>query len=265
MKYVDCHVHAFPDFLAAKAIKKLAQNCGYEAATDGTLANTLEIEKSWGCENIVLLNIATAPQYVKNVNNFLIENNGSGIISYGSIHPQYADYKDEIKRLWENGIKGVKFHPEYQEFALDDKKVYPIYEELANRDMVILFHSGFDPAYPGSDRSHVQRGGNVAEDFKGAKLVFAHLGNLTGMADTYKYLVGKDVYFDISMAIRYYSLQEIEKFIKSHDINKFLYATDCPWSDGIKTQAMVNSLNITDEDREKIFYKNAETLLNITI
>ena len=97
----------------------------------------LDVYKRQGCENIVLLNIATAPQYVKNVNNFLIENNGAGIISYGSIHPQYTDYKDEIQRLWENGIKGVKFHPEYQEFALDDKKVYPIYEELANRDMVI--------------------------------------------------------------------------------------------------------------------------------
>ncbi|MEG1496716.1 MAG: amidohydrolase family protein [Clostridiales bacterium] len=265
MKLIDCHVHAFPDFLAEKAMEKLTKNCGYQPSTNGTLANTLKVEEKWGCKNFILLNIATSPNYVEKVNNFLIENNKDGVISFGSIHPQYHNYKEEIEKLYQNGIKGVKFHPEYQEFNMDDKAVYPIYEELAKRDMVMLFHSGFDPAYVGSHRCDVQRGAKVATDFNGAKLVFAHLGNLMGMDDTLKYLVGKDVYFDISMAIRYYKFAEIEKFIKSHDINKFLYATDCPWSDGAKTQDLVNSLNITNEDKEKVFYKNAEKLLNITI
>ncbi len=265
MKLIDCHVHSFPDFLADKAIEKLSTNCGYNPYTNGTLQGTKAKEKSWGCENFVLLNIATSPKYVINVNNFLIENNGNGIISYGSIHPQYSDYKAEIERLYKNGIKGIKFHPEYQEFNIDDKFMYPIYEELAKRDMVILFHSGFDPAYEGSDRSSVKRGGKIADDFAGAKLVFAHLGDLKGMENTYRYLIGKDVYFDISMSILYYTNSEIEKFIKSHDINKFLYATDCPWSDGKKTQEMVKALNITSEDKEKIFYKNAEKLLDIRI
>lgn len=265
MKLIDCHVHAFPDFLADKAIGKLSKNCGYMPATNGTFDDTLKVQKTWDCQHMILLNIATAPEYVENVNNFLIEKNGNGVYSFGSIHPKYNNFKEEIDRLEKNGIKGVKFHPDYQEFNIDDKEVYPVYQELADRGMIILFHSGFDPAYEGSTRSHVKRGGKMAQDFQGAKIVFAHLGNLTGMDDTYKYLVGKDVYFDISMAIRYYSNAEIEKFIKSHDINKFLYATDCPWSDGKETQKMVNSLAISQEDKEKIFYRNAEKLLNITI
>lgn len=265
MKLIDCHTHAFPDFIAEKAISKLSTNCHYEPSVDGTFTETCKIQKEWGCDSFVLLNIATSASSVEKVNDFLIEKNSDKIFSFGSIHPQYGDYKKEIKRLADHGIKGIKFHPDYQCFNIDDKAVYPIYEEIAKHNMVILFHSGFDPAFEGSTRSSVIRGGKMADDFKGAKIIFAHLGNLTGMEETKEHLVGKDVFFDVSMAIRYYDNREIEGFIKSHDINKFLYATDCPWSDGIKTQNMIHALNLTEEDKKKIFYKNAEKLLEVSV
>ena len=55
----------------------------------------------------------------------------------------------------------------------------------------------------------------------------------------------------------------MEQMIKAHGVEKFLYATDCPWSSGIKTQEVINSLNLLDGDKEKIFYKNAAKLLQI--
>ena len=80
----------------------------------------------------------------------LLEHNGAPAIPFGSIHPQYTNFKEEIRRLADAGIKGVKFHPEYQEFDMDDPAVYPIYEELGKNGMIMLFHAGYDPAYESS-------------------------------------------------------------------------------------------------------------------
>lgn len=264
MKLIDTHCHVFPDFLAKKAIEKLSDGSSYIPQTDGTLADTLRIQNSWGCQNFVMLNIATYPDYVPNVNDFQIEHNDNKhIISFGSIHPLYADYKNELDRLERAGIKGIKFHPGYQDFIMDDKALYPIYEEVAKRNMVLLFHAGYDPCFEGADFADPFRAEKVVRDFKGAKIVLAHMGNYLTNHEAMKHLIGLDVYFDISVASVYMPKSEMEQMIKAHDVEKFLYATDCPWSNGIETQKLIQSLNLLESDKAKIFYKNAVKLLNL--
>jgi len=33
------------------------------------------------------------------------------------------------------GLKGIKFHPDYQKFFVDDKKMFPIYETAFDWDL----------------------------------------------------------------------------------------------------------------------------------
>ena len=270
MKLIDTHVHAFPDFLADKAIHKLSALCSTEQhqanpMTNGTFADTMAKQQEWGSDYFVLLNIATSPESVQKVNDFLLEHNGGPVLSFGSIHPQYADYKSEIKRLADAGIKGVKFYPEYQEFDMDDPAVYPIYEELGKYNMIMLFHAGFDPAYDGSVRAYPHKAAKVLQDFAGMKIILAHMGNLTDSEEAMEYLVGKDVYFDISMAHTGMGKEKMEAMIKAHGVDKFLYATDCPWSNGLEVQELVKNFHFSEEDKDKIFYQNAAKLLNISL
>ena len=37
---------------------------------------------------------------------------------------------------------GVKIHPEFQHFALDDARLFPMYEEMARHDMFLIAHMG---------------------------------------------------------------------------------------------------------------------------
>lgn len=270
MKLIDTHVHAFPDFLAEKAIRKLSIACSTvshqaDPMTNGTFADTLAKQKEWGTDYFVLLNIATTPESVPKVNDFLLEHNEAPAIPFGSIHPQYTNFKEEIRRLADAGVKGVKFHPEYQEFDMDDPAVYPIYEELGKNGMIMLFHAGYDPAYESSYRSYPKKAAKVVEDFQGIKIILAHMGNLTDSAEAMEYLVGKDVFFDISMAHTGMGKKQMESMIKAHGVDRFLYATDCPWSNGLEVQELVRSFDLTQEEKEKIFYKNAAKLLNLTL
>ena len=59
MKLIDMHCHAFPDAIAPHALNVLTQNCEYKPVTDGTLSDTIRVQKEWGCKQFVLLNIAT--------------------------------------------------------------------------------------------------------------------------------------------------------------------------------------------------------------
>jgi predicted TIM-barrel fold metal-dependent hydrolase len=68
----------------------------------------------------VVLNIATNARQQKSVNDFASSiNNNRDIISFGSVFPYSEDVFDELERIKELGLKGVKLHPDYQGFNVD--------------------------------------------------------------------------------------------------------------------------------------------------
>ncbi len=79
------------------------------------------------------LPIATRKDQVISINRKMIYINKleKNIICFGTIHPNFGNFNDvenEIKFLKENKIKGIKLHPEYQNFYPDDWKMFKIYE-----------------------------------------------------------------------------------------------------------------------------------------
>ena len=44
--------------------------------------------------------------------------------------------------------------------------------------------------------------------------------------------------------------------------DKIIFGSDCPWEDTGQTYAYINALGLTEEAKEKIFYKNALRLLS---
>ena len=147
---IDFHTHCFPDKIAEKAIEILRKRSGITRPFhNGTVNGLLALQKGDGVDYSVVLNIATNPHQQESVNNFAIFlKNVDGIIPFGSVHPDSPDALNELERLAANGIKGVKLHPDYQGFFVNDEKLFPIYEKIASLGMITLFHCGFDIGYP---------------------------------------------------------------------------------------------------------------------
>lgn len=55
--------------------------------------------------------------------------------------PKTLDELDRIKAL---GLKGVKLHPDYQRFLVDDPRCIPIYEKISRLGLITVFHTGLD-------------------------------------------------------------------------------------------------------------------------
>ena len=122
---IDFHTHAFPETLAERVMSKLSyEGGGLVPQTDGTAESLKKEMLSDGVDISVVLSIATNPKQQTNVNNFAAEiNDEKSIFAFGSVHPDAENALEELERIKAMGMKGVKFHPEYQNFFADDEKM----------------------------------------------------------------------------------------------------------------------------------------------
>ena len=260
---IDFHTHIFPENIAARAIKILAETGGNMIAySTGVKEDLIRIMDEDGVAVSVVLNIATNEKQTKNVNDFAISINGymDRLVSFGSVYPGTDSSVEELYRLKENGIKGIKLHPEYQEFFVDDDKMTPIYETIVKLGMITVFHAGMDNGFLYEGRAAASRFKEVIKFLK-SPVVLAHMGGYMDWEQVEKHLVGSDVYFDTSFCFSRIPLPLMNRMVKNHGCDRILFGTDMPWSNAEMEKRLIKALDISDEEQLKIFHNNAEMLL----
>lgn len=68
-----------------------------------------------------------------------------------------------------------------------------------------------------------------------------------------------DTSFGYSMMPKYFA----QKILDKHGADKMVFGTDTPWHTAKMEMRLLDSLDISQSDKEKIFYKNACALLGI--
>ena len=263
---IDFHTHLFPDTLAARTIPKLAQVSGCTPYSDGTLAGLHSKMDAWKVDLAVTLHIATKPSQQTNVNNFAASVQSDRLLAFGSVHPDAPDALEEMERIKALGLRGIKLHPDYQGFFVDDPKVFPIYQKAAQLDLPILFHCGWDPVSPGVVHAEPQALARVLEAFPQLTVVGAHLAGMERYDEVEKYLAGQfpNLYLDISMSPRYCrDPGQFVRILERHGIDRILFGTDCPWGNAPETAAYLKQVGLAPEENEKIFSGNAKRLLKL--
>ncbi len=263
-KIIDFHTHCFPEKIAGRALDKLSQSAGgLKYHTDGTVDGLKSVMKSQGVSASVVLNIATNEKQQKSVNDFAaVINNEDGVFAFGSVYPFSEDALDELERIKELGLKGVKLHPEYQDFFADDERLKPIYEKISKLGLITVFHSGKDLAYKPPYKCSPERLLRALKWFS-APVIAAHWGASGLSDDVIRYLCGTDVYFDTAFGYGYISKDEANRIIDIHGTDKILFGTDSPWSYPEREMELINALDLNENDKNKIFYENGENLLKI--
>jgi len=265
VKIFDFHTHAFVDSLAERAMSVLESKSDINPHTDGTVSGLRRAMAEAGISQSLILPIATKPSQQKTINNWASEIMKDGLFCCGTVHPDAEDAEDEIWRIRSLGLCGVKFHSEYQEFLPNDKKMYRIYNKIAEAGLFAVFHGGWDPLSGDEVRATPIRFAEAAEKVPELTFVIAHLGGMNYWDDVEKYLAGKfrNVYFDVSVIAGYIDPNQLLKIIKIHGADHILFGSDCPWSDPESEIRMINSLGLSETEKELIFYKNAYRLLGV--
>lgn len=261
---IDFHTHCFPDRLADRAIEKLAANALYKPVLGGTVDDLLGSMKQAGVDRSVVLNIATNARQTHNVNSFAIElTRYEEFVPFGSVHPEYGDYAAELARLHAAGIKGIKFHPDFQGFKVDDRAMYPIYEKAAEYGFIMLFHCGHDLDIYTTYNCTPKEFMRVAEDFKDAKIVGAHLGGQDMWDEVFEYVCGKPVYVDTAYSFGWLTPEQLKRFLGEHDNDKIFFGSDSPWQLQAHDVELMKKLIQDKSLYNKLMSGNAAKLLGI--
>lgn len=262
---IDFHVHAFPDALAAKALPLLSKcSGGVKPNYDATISGLESYLAKNNVDYAVVLNIATNPHQEKKVNDFAISLlEKKNIIPFGSVHPDSPNALSELERLAKAGIRGIKLHPDYQHFFVDDEKMFPIYKKIAKLGFITVFHAGVDIGYPKPVHCTPERLLRVLDLFDDAPVVAAHFGGWLLWDSVLEDLCGTKVYLDTAFSSGKMPPDYAKELIKAHGADKVLLGSDMPWSDTLDEVRFVQSLDLSAEDEEKILSNNAKRLLNI--
>lgn len=264
---IDFHTHNFPDSLAPRAMEKLKEVfvsvMGLYPATDGTASDAERLLRSVGVDKAVVCNIATNTKQEAKVNSYAVSLLEKDFFyPLGSVHPDSENMEDELDRLLDSGIHGIKLHPDYVGIELSDRRFDRIFSLLSERDMFTVVHTGYDPISPDKVHATPEMLRKTVEKYKNLKLIAAHMGGFRKSEGVLRHLVGTNIYLDTSLsALRLDEKENLYKILDNHDENRILFATDTPWTKPGMEIAFIENAPISDEKKEKIFSKNALALL----
>lgn len=260
---IDFHTHAFPDRIAHTAMEKLSfASGGLIPQTDGTIAGLHAIMSRDNISKSVLLGIATNEKQQQSVNDFVTAYESDKIIPFGSVYPHSNDALCELERIKAMGLKGIKFHPEYQQFFVDDEKMKPLYKKASQLGLIVLFHAGEDMGYPAPYHATPERLRTAAK-WIDSPMVCAHWGSANMGEDVLKYLCDIPVYFDTAFGYATMSKDKAQRILDKKGADLILFGSDCPWHAPHWDVGMIETLDLSQNDKEKIYHLNAEKLLGI--
>jgi predicted TIM-barrel fold metal-dependent hydrolase len=262
---IDFHTHVFPDNLAQKAIDVLSANANhmYTLTSDGTVSGLLNNMEQWNIDISVVQPVITKQSQTKTLNDWARSICSDKIIAFGGVYPHTDDYKRDIDYVAELGLKGIKFHAEYQDFVVDDDKMLKIYDYALNKGLILLHHAGLDSGFSPPFKSSPKQFAKIAEAMQGGVIIAAHLGGHQQWDDVETYLAGANIYLDTSMGFEYFNLEQFIRIVGKHGADKILFASDSPWSNAKAELERLNSLPLSEEDLTAILSGNAKRILYI--
>ena len=263
MRIIDFHTHLFPDDLAPRAMNKLLPFTPKGAsATDGTAAALIKSMHRYGIDRSVVLPVATRPEQVPSINSFQITLDPSVFIPFGALHPR-TDTVDEVTGFLQSyRIAGVKMHPEYQDFQCDAREWFPLYEALAAAGLCLVLHAGKDPGPFTGTHARPSAIRRVIEEFPQLTVIAAHMGGWDTWEESYTELCGKALYFDTSAIYGRIGREHFMRMVRKHGSERILFGSDSPWVDQGRARRWIETLSLSDEEKTRIFHRNAEALLS---
>lgn len=269
---IDFHTHSFPDDIADRAVGRLAQSGGIPNYLDGRVDSIKASMKKAGIDYSVLLPIATKPAQHTTINKIAVETNKSfkstGIISFGTIHPDNDDYKTIISDLAKAGVPGIKLHPVFQRTNIDDPRCLRIIECANDNDLIVSIHCGMDISFPNCDEASVERLANMIKEVPPHKLVLAHMGGWSMYDEVCDQLIGTpNVWLDTALVLKstpdnnFLSKEKFVQMVRTHGSDHILFGTDSPWSDQSESLHLLRTSGLTPDELTAIQGSNAATLL----
>ena len=274
---IDIHTHNFPDAIAPRAIASMVEMLRHQFIPfgDGTLACQLADAKANGIDRCVMCPIATKPSQADVILRSALEIRDGArgeeaarvIIPLASVHPADPDFRAHLKAIADAGIPGIKLHPYYQGFRLDDPAVFPFFAAVRDLGRIVIAHCGYDHGFLNVPRccGPVEIAALLAAvPGLGTRFVAAHLGGREGNPPG-----ATDMLLETGCLIDTACLEILQddpdaiRVIETWPADRVVFGTDYPWNRQRRLVEWVKAHRPSAAEQEMIFHLNAEQLLGL--
>ncbi len=184
---IDVHTHLHPPRLFAAIRRWFAERSPWDlSAQPSDPREVAGVLREHGVERFAFCSYAHKPGMAADLNAWLsatARELGPGAIPLATVHVDDRDPAGEMRAAMRANFAGLKVHEDVQRFALDDPRLAPVLDAVADGDGFVLAHVGH---IPWSDDTNDGPGriARVLEAHPALRIVVAHFG----MPDQHRYL-----------------------------------------------------------------------------
>lgn len=204
------------------------------------------------------------------------------LLGFGTIDVRRDDLKDQVRRLKDLGFKGMKLHPNGQDFAILSPKIFQVYAAAQDLGMFITFHTGVHHAR--MKNSRVIDFDEIAWEFPKLKFSMEHVGGYHFFKEALAVLFNhvpppwekgeSNVFAGLASifttpALRFWHLtrEQLLELVGQVGVDQMIFGLDFPYNKERETQLgieTIKSLGLTDAEVAKILGGNLKRALGLS-
>lgn len=250
----DAHTHVWPDKIAAKA---LAGRVDFmEAEFDGTVGGLTKMLDRAGIARCVVMGIADEARHLHRTNEFIGSIGSEQLVPFGTVHPDLG-VEENVESLRANGVVGVKLHPLFQRFRLDDERLLAILEALGD-EFPVIAHVGKGGVPETDQLATPAMLAGVIDQLPRLRLMATHFGGFHRLEEVEEHVIGRDVVLETSWppTLRALPPEQVVDMIRRHGVHRVVFGSDWPMSDPVECMDVVRNLGLTDHEVDAILGGN---------
>lgn len=263
-KNINAHCHIYPHKIAARAIEGIKTFYQIDNMTlNGETSDLIREGEALGTVHYLIHSVATVPAQVKSINEFIAEEvrlHPELFTGYGTLHPDSEDIDADYKNLVELSLKGVKLHPDFQQFSLDSERADRLANAIKKNPLPVLVHCG-DPRNSLSNPPQMKA---FLMKHPELTVIGAHFGGWSKYEEAVNTLAGiPNLYVDCCSTLRDLTPEQAVDIIRRYGVDRVIWGTDYPMWDASIEMEYFDKLSLSDEERNLILYENAARLLHL--
>jgi predicted TIM-barrel fold metal-dependent hydrolase len=266
---IDMHVHFFPErvFQAIWSFFETQGNHLWPIQYKLYGPELVDELERLGVRRFTTLVYAHKPEMAASLNTFVYKSSKQfpAMIPFGTVFAGDSDCFQEAKNIFENyGFYGIKLHPFVSQEAINDKRLFPVYEMMESMGKVLVCHPGSGPNFSKKDGAKDLL--SVLNQFPKLKVIVAHCGaceygDYQALADRFE-----SVYFDTAMNCTHtqgFTNNSPGKEFFTRYVDRILFGSDFPNIPYAYQHQVdcIKEMGLGGFVEKKIFSENAKRLL----
>lgn len=259
---IDAHTHVWPDRIAELALGG-NRVPGLEARGDGTVGGLTRDMTDSGVDISCCLAIANEARHVDSVNRFVAGVADATHLAFGTVHVG-LDVEENLASLERHGIRAVKIHPLFQRFALDDPRLWEIFEAFGS-DYAVITHVGEGGDEATNRLSSPRMIRDIARQFPDLRLMACHFGGYKILDDAEEMLSGADVVLETSWPPSLSTLrpERVRDLIRRHGAERIVFGSDWPMTSPAEEIRAIEALGLSDDETKLVLGGTLAGLLGL--